>query len=229
MKLFSFSLIVLAFFGSGVAAQESEPIMKGSGAYSMPQSAIDAELGGTVLVAVRIDSTGKVAEAKIAAGPMWPCGATPTKAFDDLSSTLEEAFKKIEFTPAMDHGKPVERTIGLRLDLKNPKLVSPVEIDPATGKRLPKVISAGIMNGKARSLAKPEYPAEGRANRESGAVEVQVLVDEAGKVIRAGALNGGPHLQLPAREAACSSEFAPTRLSGNPVKVSGILTYNFVP
>ena len=229
MKLFSFSLVFLVAFCSGVAAQDSDPIMKGSGAYSMPQSAIDAEIGGTVLVAVRIDSTGKVAEAKIAAGPMWPCGTTPTKAFDELSSTVEEAFKKIEFTPAMDHGKPVGRTIGLRLELKNPKLVSPVEIDPATGKRIPKVISAGIMNGKARSLAKPEYTAEARANHESGAVEVQVLVDEDGKVIRAGALNGGPHLQLPTRDAACNSKFAPTRLQGNPVKVSGILTYNFVP
>src|SRR4051794_9155634 len=106
MKLYSFTLGVLAVLCSVAAAQDSDPVMKGSVSYAMPQSAIDAEMEGKVLVAVRIDAVGRVEEAKIAAGPMWPCGTTPTKAIDDLSSALENVFKTINFTPAMKHGKP---------------------------------------------------------------------------------------------------------------------------
>jgi len=228
MKLYTFAFVVLLILCSFAAAQDSDPVMKGSAGYIVPQSAIDAQIEGKVLLAVRVDATGKVVEAKIAAGPMWPCGATPTSAFEELASTLETTFKTIEFTPAMKHGKPVEKTIGIALELKNPKLVQPVEVDPTTGKRIAMIISAGVMNGKALMLGRPEYSNAARANRESGAVDVQILVDENGKVIRAGALNGMPDLQLSAREAACKSKFAPTLLQGRPIKVSGTLTYHFV-
>ena len=61
-----------------------------------------------------------------------------------------------------------------------------------------------------------------------GAVAVQVLVDEGGNVIAASAVSGHPLLRAAAEEAARGATFAPTRLSGEPVKVSGVVTYNFV-
>jgi Gram-negative bacterial TonB protein C-terminal len=60
---------------------------------------------------------------------------------------------------------------------------------------------------------------------------VEVLIDEDGKVISAKAINSGPiHLALiaAAENAARSSLFTPTRLSGTPVKVHGVIVYNFV-
>jgi len=94
---------------------------------------------------------------------------------------------------------------------------------------LPKMISGGVLNGKAFELPKPSYPAAARAVRASGAVSVQVLIDEKGEVFLAKAVSGHPLLRSASTIAACESRFAPTRLAGNPVKVSGIITYNFVP
>ncbi len=93
----------------------------------------------------------------------------------------------------------------------------------------PKVISGGVLNSKANPLVKPEYPAAARAVRASGAVNVQVTIDEQGNVISAEAVSGHPLLRTASVEAAKMSKFPPTLLSGTPVKVTGIIVYNFVP
>lgn len=93
----------------------------------------------------------------------------------------------------------------------------------------PKLIIGGVVNGKALSLPKPSYPYEARGARAGGAVSVQVLISEEGKVITAHAVSGHPLLQFAARAAACEARFSPTKLEGHPVKVSGVITYNFVP
>jgi protein TonB len=104
------------------------------------------------------------------------------------------------------------------------------EPPPAPIKKAPpKTISGGVLNGKAVSLPKPAYPAAARAVRASGAVQVQVLIDEEGRVVSASAAGGHPLLQAAAVAAARQARFSPTLLSGQPVKVSGIITYNFVP
>lgn len=208
---------------------DSDPKLIGSSTYTLPQSAIDAEIDGGVLVAIHIDKTGTPTKAVMIAGPIWPCGKTPIKAIDEVSKTLSEEMMKVRFSPAIKDGKPVSTDFGLRLNLKNPKVNSePVENDPATGKPKARLITAGILNGKAESLLKPEYPAEARSIGASGTVNIQVLIDEKGKVIRAGALNGHPSLQFAARNAACGSKFAPTTLEKKSIKVSGVITYAFI-
>ena len=89
-------------------------------------------------------------------------------------------------------------------------------------------ISAGVMNGKAVHLVQPAYPAIARSVHASGQVVVQVLIDENGNVVTAHATSGHPLLQGAAVNAARSSKFTPTKLSGQPVKVSGVIVYNFV-
>ncbi len=98
-----------------------------------------------------------------------------------------------------------------------------------TPKPVPKVISGGVVNGKATNLVKPPYPAAARAVRASGAVNVQVTIDESGNVISASAVSGHPLLRAAAVQAARSSKFSPTLLSGQPVKVTGVIVYNFQP
>jgi TonB family protein len=88
-------------------------------------------------------------------------------------------------------------------------------------------ISGGVLNGKATSMPQPQYPAIARAAHASGAVTVQVTVDEEGNVIYAKAVAGHPLLQAAAVAAARQAKLAPTRLSGQPVKVTGTLIYNF--
>lgn len=100
---------------------------------------------------------------------------------------------------------------------------------PPAEKPVPKSISKGVINGSAISLPKPPYPPAARAVRASGAVNVQVTISESGSVISASAVSGHPLLRAAAAQAARSAKFAPTLLSGQPVKVTGVIVYNFVP
>jgi len=96
----------------------------------------------------------------------------------------------------------------------------------ATPPRAP--ISGGVLNGKALSLPKPAYPSIAKAAHASGTVVVQVTISESGSVISAAAMSGHPLLRAAAVAAARGARFSPTKLSGQPVKVTGVITYNFV-
>lgn len=94
--------------------------------------------------------------------------------------------------------------------------------------RPPVTRSMGVVNGMANYLPKPNYSAIAKAAKASGVVTVQVLIDEHGKVVSARALSGHPLLQKESVQAAYQARFTPTLLSNQPVKVSGVITYNFV-
>ena len=99
--------------------------------------------------------------------------------------------------------------------------------DP-TVPRKPRLINAGVVNGKALQLIKPGYPVEARRDNAQGIVEVDVLIDEQGTVVSAcAAPNAHPALAEASEISAYRSKFSPTTLAGNPVKVSGRITYNF--
>jgi len=98
-----------------------------------------------------------------------------------------------------------------------------------TTDRTSKKINGGVLNGRAVSLPKPAYPTEARAAGASGAVNVKITIDETGNVISAEAVSGDDLLRDVCVEAAKKAKFAPTILSGNPVKVTGVVVYNFVP
>jgi TonB family protein len=104
---------------------------------------------------------------------------------------------------------------------------TPPELPPVR-KTPPRLVSKGVITGEATYLPKPIYPAIAKSSRAQGAVSVQVLIDENGKVIAANAVSGHPTLLHAAERAAREARFKPTRLSDQPVKVSGVITYNFV-
>jgi TonB family protein len=87
----------------------------------------------------------------------------------------------------------------------------------------------GELKGKAAYLPQPAYPRAARAVRATGAVQVEVLINEIGKVVYAKAIDGHPLLRATAVKAAQEAKFTQTTLQGMPVKVLGIITYNFVP
>lgn len=90
-----------------------------------------------------------------------------------------------------------------------------------------KRISGGVLNGKASSLPIPAYPAAARAVGASGAVNVQVVIDEQGNIVSATAVSGHPLLRQAAEQAAVEAKFKPTVLSGQSVSITGVLVYNF--
>ncbi|HEV8429502.1 MAG TPA: TonB family protein [Pyrinomonadaceae bacterium] len=92
----------------------------------------------------------------------------------------------------------------------------------------PKVLKIStILNSKALSLPRPNYPPMAKQIHLQGMVTVQVMIDETGKVISAKA-TGHPLLVPEAQKAAMQARFSPTIIGETPVKVSGVITYNFV-
>ena len=77
-------------------------------------------------------------------------------------------------------------------------------------------------------IGEPEYPDAARAVKASGSVKVQIVVDEQGNVINANAISGHPLLLDASVTAARGAKFTPTSLEGKPVKVTGVIVYNFV-
>lgn len=99
---------------------------------------------------------------------------------------------------------------------------------PADSTEPLRTISGGILNGKAIRMPQPPYPPIAKTARASGTVVVQIIVDGRGCIVSARAVSGHPLLQAAAVAAARQACFSPTRLRGEPVMVSGVITYNFV-
>jgi TonB family protein len=83
------------------------------------------------------------------------------------------------------------------------------------------------LNSEALLLPKPRYPQPAVQIGLQGLVNVQVLIDETGKVVSAKAVSGHPILVPDAQRAAMQAKFSPTIIGDQPVKVSGVITYNF--
>ena len=96
-------------------------------------------------------------------------------------------------------------------------------------------VGKGVGGGKSRGLKdqlisapNPVYPPVAKAAGAEGVVTVKVTVDEEGNVIAAQAVGGHPLLRSAAVEAARAAKFKPTVVDGQPVKVVGVVSYNFV-
>ena len=92
----------------------------------------------------------------------------------------------------------------------------------------PITLPSYVLSGKAISKPAPPYPIIAKQAHIQGPVAVQIVIDEQGRVISARATSGNPLLQQAAVQAAYQARFTPTLLSGQPLKVTGSITYNFV-
>lgn len=90
-------------------------------------------------------------------------------------------------------------------------------------------VSGGVLNSRAVSLPKPVYPDDARRQRITGTVVVQVEINEQGRVVMAKAVGGPASLRGAAEDAARKARFEPVNLQGRPVRVRGVVTYNFAP
>jgi TonB family protein len=112
----------------------------------------------------------------------------------------------------------------------NVEEVARVPEPPPVVKTVPKAPvpkSGGVMNGKATYLPTPIYPQPAKLVGAFGVVNVQITIDEKGHVISSKAVSGHPLLRGTAESAAWKARFSPTTLSRVPVKVTGIIVFNF--
>ncbi|HKP84024.1 MAG TPA: TonB family protein [Pyrinomonadaceae bacterium] len=119
-------------------------------------------------------------------------------------------------TPAVN---PSQEAIRVMLDSEPPPSPGP--------KPILKPVSGGVLNGTAVLLPPPAYPDAAKRMRVQGVVTVDVILDETGKVVAANASSGPTVLRDAAVQAALKARFSPTKLSGQPVKVSGVINYKF--
>lgn len=184
--------------------QPARPASSGSGSASLSSSAPASEakpqpVGASPAVNKTVE-TNKVA------------GAVPTPVSIDKS--------KLAISPTSDAGS----SIGGKRALVEAGGEPPANPAP---KPLMKPVSGGVLNGSAINLPSPSYPEVARRMRASGSVIVEVVIDENGKVISARAITGNTLLRDVAVQAAYRARFSPTKLSGQPVKVTGVINYNF--
>lgn len=153
-----------------------------------------------------------------------------------------EIVSKLQRPPQIQYGSSSATVIGSRQSVLRSGVGSgsgrgsadaaDAELEPPAVKPTPnapqKVVSLGVINGRAEYFVEPSYPAAARAVRVSGLVNVQITIDEKGNVVNARAVSGHPLLRAAAIDAARKSKFVPTLLSGTPVSVSGVIVYNFV-
>jgi outer membrane biosynthesis protein TonB len=204
-----------------LSAQDRAPKVVSQPIFKLSDEALAAGIDGVLGVSLKIDKEGIVKNVVIHGGPAWPCGSPAPK--DQIESVREAVKKQLlatVFEPSQKDGKAREAELSLQFAVgeayKSAVREEEAKNRPVAGAKL---VEAGVIQGRAIRLAKPARPSM------PGIVVVRVQVDEQGNVAHAGAINGHPQLQDLARTAACESKFSPTVLSGQPVKVTGMITY----
>ncbi len=144
--------------------------------------------------------------------------ANPPKNTPSLPAAMSSEKLKSAGSIELADNRVDAATMNVKLDSEPP---------PAAPKPMLRPVSGGVLNGTALSLPSPIYPEAAKRMRVSGVVSVQVVLDETGKVISAEATDGPQVLRDVAVQAALKARFSPTKLSGQPLKVSGLINYRF--
>ncbi len=188
-----------------------------------PDALREAGIEGMVAVNVTIDEAGNVAEARADIFDQRMRKAEdgtvlePAIVDPQLRIAAENAALGAKFSPTLLQGTAVQVKGKIVYNFS-------AAVQKAPGE---KAVSVGVLNGKAISLPLPQYPAAAKAVNAEGSVTVQVVIDEEGNVISATSVSGHPLLRGVSETAARAAKFPPTLIDGKPIKVSGVLTYNF--
>jgi protein TonB len=169
--------------------------------------------------------------APVAAAPVKPAETKPTPGNKNNTTRKSPVVPELP-TASNSATKLASGPVDVKVQTVSTNQPLPViQIDeppPSPGpKPILKPVSGGVLNGTAVSLPAPVYPDAAKRMRTQGVVTVDVILDETGKVVSANASSGPTILREAAMQAALKARFSPTKLSGQPVKVSGVINYKF--
>jgi protein TonB len=165
-----------------------------------PESATDVSPRARVI-------EGPINSGTIESGPVGPVGPVGTGNYSNAGGPV--------VTDLEGEGAP-------------PVAVKPTPMPTPQKPTGPVRLSSEVITSKAISKPAPPYPIIAKHAGIQGPVSVQILIDEQGHVVNAKATSGNALLQAAAVQAAFKASFTPTLLNGQPVKVTGVITYNFV-
>ena len=188
-----------------------------------PAGQQNASVPANNVIAAKLENkTVAVVPKPAASSPNNNAANASHKASPALPGSLSNAGDKLNSSGSVELASG-----GTSSDTAAPKVNIESEPPPPAPKPILKPVSGGVLNGVAISLPPPSYPDAAKRLRMSGVVSVEVVVDETGKVISAVATSGPAVLRDVAVQAALRARFSPTKLSGQPVKVSGLINYKF--
>jgi TonB family protein len=175
------------------------------------------------------NASGGVAKANAPSSTLTS-GAVPVK---DSGANRTPANVSLPAVMSVDKSKMVAGTDGVKAPVNSasagsngPAVSMNAEPpDNPTPKPLLKPVSGGVLNGKAINLPKPVLSESAKRLRLNEVINIEVVIDETGKVISARATSGNMMLRDACVQAAQRARFSPTKISGQPVKVSGNITY----
>ena len=90
-----------------------------------------------------------------------------------------------------------------------------------------KCLTGGVLNRWIASVELPPYPQKAQENQVEGTVKVQLIFNEAGEVISTSPASGPEELWSASVKTAVNTRFRPIKLSGKPIKVTGVLQVDF--
>ena len=98
------------------------------------------------------------------------------------------------------------------------------------GKVLPKIAGEceWSSNGCPIKLVKPIYPESARKRGLSGAIKIEIIIDETGKTVYAKAVKGKKVFYQNAERAALLSQYYPKTVCGKSVWQRKYIIYNFI-
>lgn len=216
-RLVTVVCVVLASSVASLAQDRGIEFLSGP-EFNLSDKAAAAGIDGTLTVSFKVDRTGSVKGVSILAGPIWPCDSSPSSTIKQVREAVKQNILSSKFSPATKAGKPVDAEATLDF------AIGVAFKEALRGKQSGKsrwVVDVSTLGEKALKLPAPLSPGI------LGVVSVRVLINESGKVVSAGAVGGHPSLRVTSRLAACDARFPPAVVDGKPIKVTGIITYEF--
>lgn len=145
-------------------------------------------------------------------------------------SQKKEEPKKVE--PQKVESKTDDKTVAENKEAKRARLVenkvseekTPVQNEEA---KTDEPFNVGSLLEYAIEKRNPTYPPTARTLRQTGVVRVELLIDENGQVAAVQNTTGPALLQNAAKDAVRKWKFKPYLVNGQPVKMTGFLSFNF--
>jgi TonB family protein len=178
---------------------------------------------------MRIASISEIPAARPAPAATQPAVSTSTPAASSPKSAQKSDAAAQKSSKKSQQQKPSGTNSNAAAATVPPKNAQPPAQQPGESQTQAgsAPVAVGSLTSKAKQRVSPSYPAIARAARVTGTVTVFIIVNEKGEVETVQRLDGPPQLQQAAADAARRWRFNPTLIDGQPVRVTGYLSFNF--